>query len=778
MHFSLPNVATLVASAAALILSCCPFAGAAEPVAKDSYADRIRPLLEEYCGACHDPADSSSDVKFLTAATAEHVTRDAARWRIVAQQLRNRVMPPESELQPSEEERAEIAGWIEQHLVATACDCGESAPPVTTRRLNRDEYQNTVRDLIGLELDLANLFPTDGSGGEGFDNNGETLFLPPLVMERFLETAEQIVDEAIVTPPLRQHVGPDEMQPPLPQEQRERLLTGNQPASLTLRVFQTGDYAITANLTALGPTDSASAVALKIDGIQAHRFEKIATASSGESTELRTVVHLAAGVHRIAFQSVAATSEIRLGGVSIAEQQEPADEAKQRAHQRLLGRAADKAFPASNSKRRALANNILRDFARRAYRRPVTDDEIQTLVRLYDRGAERGEPFAQAIKLPIKAVLVSPHFLFRFESPPQGPELEPLPDTELAVRLSYFLWSSMPDEELFRAAEAGELSQPAELRRQVRRMLEDEKGTALPRDFVGQWLGTRDVGRRKIPDVNFFRPTYNSEMVADLRDEPTHAFQYLIREDRSVLELLDADYVFVNQQLAELYDLPEIQGEHFRRVDVEGGRRGGVLGMGSVHMLTSFSRRTSPVVRGGWILETLLGTHVPSPPADVPPLPGGDRETKGTSVRERLEEHRDNPSCASCHNMIDPLGFGMENFDVLGRWRSDEGGSKIDARGTLPDGTQFSGPQELKSVLMQQKDRFVWQISKKMLGYALGRSLTQGDDCVVRQLVDALEKNDYRTRTLIEQIVLSTPFRYHQSIDAVRTAAGENDHDR
>ncbi|MCA9055781.1 MAG: DUF1592 domain-containing protein, partial [Planctomycetaceae bacterium] len=350
---------------------------------------------------------------------------------------------------------------------------------------------------------------------------------------------------------------------------------------------------------------------------------------------------------------------------------------------------------------------------------------------------------------------------------------------ELATRLSYFLWSTMPDAELDRLADQGRLNAPEELQRQVDRMLDDPRAVAFCDQFVGQWLGTHEVGARVAPSTDTFKGEFTSELLLDLHDEPVYFFQRLLAVDGSLLELLDCDYAIVNKRLAEHYALDgdgkpakpmddswspaakRKDGGPFQLVSLPDDRRGGVLGMGAVHMLTSYPDRTSPVLRGGWVLETLLGVHVPSPPPDVPQLKRSKKEKK--SLREQLSQHRENPTCAACHNLMDPLGFALENFDVLGRWREVDGEATIDASAKLPSGEEFTGPAGLRHVLLARKRDFTRQVSRKLLGYALGRSLEDADDCTIERLTDTVEDRNYRVRTLIHAIVQSTPFRHRQA---------------
>jgi hypothetical protein len=416
------------------------------------------------------------------------------------------------------------------------------------------------------------------------------------------------------------------------------------------------------------------------------------------------------------------------------------------------------------------AEHVLRTFLPRAFRRAVTDEELQAYRDLFTT-IHRDEPaYAPALQSTLEAVLVSPHFLFLVEQTPTGPEPSPVNNYELASRLSYFLWGSMPDQELLELAAQGKLADEAQLTAQVLRMLGvgEERSTRQNREkvrdfsqnFVEQWLGTRALGREFKPDPSVAR-RYDSELEGGMKYEPVFFFQELLSENLSLLNLIDSDFTFANRRLARHYGIPGEFREQPRRTDLPADSpRGGVLGMAAVLAVSSYPHRTSPVLRGKWVLENVLGDPPPPPPPNVPELEEAKHgEQTPQTLRERLEQHRQNATCASCHNRIDPLGFGLENYDVLGRWRDETDGQPIDSKGTLPDGTEFAGPEELKQVLMRRKDQVMRNLTAKLLGYALGRGLTHEDYCTVDEIVAKLEADDYRAQTLILGIVHSIPFR-------------------
>jgi len=410
------------------------------------------------------------------------------------------------------------------------------------------------------------------------------------------------------------------------------------------------------------------------------------------------------------------------------------------------------------------ARTAIERFAPRAFRREAREGEVDQYFALFEEAQKAGEPFDQSVLFALRGVLVSPHFLFRIEEPNLSDQPRLVGSYEIASRLSYFLWASMPDEELMKAAADGTLNEPAALREQVARMLKDRKTRESVESFVEQWLGTRELGRNVNPDRKL-NHGYTNELEWALKQEPVVFFQHILAEDRPLLDLLDANYTFVDSKLARHYGFGmQNLKQQLVRVDLpEESHRGGLLGMAGVLTVSSLPHRTSPVLRGKWVRETLLGSPPPPPPPDVPPL--NEKQTAATpqSIRELLEQHRASAVCASCHNLIDPIGFGLENFDLLGRWRSEEGGKPFDARGELPDGTRFDGPQELKQVLRSRKDEFVRHLTTKLLGYALGRGLTVEDQCAIEEITNKVKESEYRSQTLIAEIVCSVPFRYRAS---------------
>jgi hypothetical protein len=713
----------------------------------EDFAKSIRPVLAQNCVPCHSSSTGKGPANFLKAQTAQDVDGDRGLWRNVAAQLRNRTMPPiASKL--TEEDRLRVASWIDTELRRTSCSAGDYAGAPAIRRLNRREYHNTIRDLLGVDFDAVALFPADGTGGAGFDTNGETLYVPQILTERYLEAAQQILDRVIVTPPLSRIFTPE----------THRIPAGDG-YSFTFAVYADGNYNVQVYLD---KQYYLSKLSLKVDGVAAGQLpinKPSAANNAGFPVVGRNQVRLARGEHTLSIAS--AEGAVPIYNVGIEQKPEPYAPEKRALHYRLLGLEPGEE-PLDSRKS---ARHVLASFVPRAFRRPVEPAEIDRFMALYDRSAQRGDPYEEAIKLALKGVLVFPDFLFRMEQRDPKPGIHPLGQYELASRLSYFLWSTAPDDQLNRLAAENRLQDPDVLAAQVDRMLDDPRSRAFSDTFAGQWLGTQDLGGRVVPLLTELQTYYTPEVAADLRTEPILLLDHIIGENRSLLELLNADYTFLTERLVKFYQLEgkvDVKGNQFQMVKWPDNRRGGVIEMGSVLAMNSHYKETSPVLRGAWALETILGTPVPPPPPNVPPL-DPDKKLKNMSVRQKLEQHRADPSCAACHKLMDPIGFALENFDWMGRWREKEAnGQALDTTGVLPSGDKFTGPVELRQVLLNHKDDFLRHISGKVLGYALGRSLQDGDSCTVQHLVDHLATDGYRARTLIRDVVLSVPFRNTQ----------------
>lgn len=637
-----------------VLAACGATAAAAEEDAaevarwQETFADKVRPLFEAKCLACHSSSESEGDFDLAAVLAVEEPAEQGMAWDRVAARVRLNEMPPPGSPGLSDPEKGLLHRWLDGRPGRNLCEELASDETqswyrgqVMSRRLTHAEYEGMIAALVGVDLDPARNLPPDGAGGEGFDTTGDTLFLSPIHLERYLAAADEVV-ETVLT---------DEM---------------------------------------------------------------------------------------------------------------PAAEAPERAGwERWVGVGFE---PTAANVRDRLAT-----FATVAWRRTVTDEELDRLAALADETAAFSEARPlDGLRQACKAVLVSPNFLYLVETV-QDSGIEPLAPRQLATRLAVFLWASLPDDELLRLADEGRLTDDDVLREQVRRMLLDPRSRSLAEAFGLQWLELGGFAQRVAADRSLF-PEVDDPLVADFREETIRVVHRVFTADASLLELIAADVTPLNARLAVHYGLPEperVGPDGWGVVPLADGRRGGVLTTAAVLATTSYPRRTSPVLRGQWVLGQLLGGRVPPPPPGVPPLPEPHEGEESQTLRQRLEAHRSNPSCATCHDRMDPLGFGLENYDPLGRWRTTDAGQPIDASGTLPSGAGFAGPEELKARLLDRRDEFIRHVSRKLLGFALGRQLDEFDQCVAKRTAERLAAADYRAGLLVEEIVLSHPFRfrYHKMED-------------
>ena len=711
-------------------------------IADEAYfQSQVLPAMENFCVDCHDPDDSDGDVMFLEVRNLAGLQRHRGAWRSAAVQLRNRTMPPpKKKNQPSAEERVELASWIDEHLRETACDGGQYAGRVRARRLNRSEYDRTIKDLFGIWMNFSESLPADGGAGEGFDNSGEALFLPPMLLERYLEAARKVTDRVIQSPRLVRKV------------EKEELIVAGDESVAVVSVYVQDSYRV--NIVGRADRGDPIEVGLSVDAVPVAKSK--ASVKEGRFT----------AAFDVRFDRGTRALAVNVPKGVIVESVECAQFQPKQLAGVDLGRHIDatglKPGVVPEDPRGLLEKRLTR-FLPRAFRRPVDDAEVKPYLALAERALERGDPYEEALKLALRAILVSADFLFRIEKEPPGDEpMFPIDDHALAVRLSYFLWSAPPDATLRKKADEGVLHQPAVLEAEMLRMLNDGRSRVFAKSFVGQWLGTKDVGGRKAPTAHDVDKKYTPDIAKDMRAEVVSFFDHLVRKNRSALELIDADYTFASRRLAEWYGFPgaeKLPKDKVVYVDLPDRRRGGVLGMGAVLAMTSQHKRTSAVLRGAWVFDTLIGEPVPPPPASVPALEKSKKD-KANSEREMLERHRDDDACRACHNIIDPIGFGLQHFDWVGRWRDTEGGKPVDAKGRLPTGESFDGSAELRQVLLEtQREAFLRNLTRKMLAYALGRSLNYRDDCTIETLTEQMAANDYRMRSLIRGVVMSTPFR-------------------
>jgi len=610
---------------------------------------------------------------------------------------------------------------------------------------------------------MTALFPEDGSGGEGFDTDGETLFIPPLMTEKYMDAAQQILNRVVITPTFNKAFSGADLLKSSPQI-KDGVISGDrgeikmgEELTGNFTVYADGPYSIA--LTLERSLESTVPVQVKIDGVDKGTNSSPRYTAKGATGQNRNVT-LTRGAHVISL--IPPKTPLGVISVAISQKAQPASAEKLALHYRLFGMNPGET-PLDSRK---AAQHLLAGFLKKAYRRPVEPGEVEPFLKLYDRSAERGDPYEERIKLALSGVLVSPKFLFRVEKANPVPGIHPLRDYEIATRLSYFLWSTMPDEELSSLADAGKLQDPKVLTAQVNRMLDDPRARVFADNFIGQWLGTKDLGGRVVPTLIDLQDFYTPEVAADLRQEPVLTFQYMMTENRPLLDFINADYSFLTDRLVKYYQLDDKVkgvGSEFQLVKWPDNRRGGVFGLGSVLAMTSHYKQSSPVLRGAWVLENILGVTVPPPPPDVPALEEAQKGHRDMTMRETMEMHRANPTCATCHRMIDPIGFGLENFDSMGRWRDTDKNKPVDASGVMPNGDKFNGPVELRQIILKRKDEFVRNVTQKVLGYALGRSLQDGDQCTVQKIMSAIEKDHYGTRTLIQEIVRSVPFRDSQT---------------
>jgi hypothetical protein len=848
---------------------------AATPASQwEDFHRKVQPFLAKHCYECHGDENAENGFRLDVISDAASLDEGGKSLEMALKNLSIHKMPPKTEPQPEEAERAKIVGWLKTYLA------GDPTGPinpgrVTLRRLNRAEYNNTIRDLLAIDIRPADVFPVDDAG-YGFDNNGDVLSLAPVLMEKYLTAAGLAVDKAIhcdpiVPPPLKRWdasivdgsvpkgdpmavasvtpPGAPEPPPGVPPRRTMplgRLFKFNGEIYADYELPADGDYVL--RVRAYGTQGSANrqrpSVAFAIDGAPVQKPITIKEDQRNTSVYALEKTSLTGGKHRISIALVNGSTPEEAAEFArstpppkikteaeIAAEEAAALAAENAAEAAALAAAskppaADGAAPAAGagrgragaarggvagragagarggggppappkptlgviyfevegplaatpdrmpeSYRRVMvaqpsaivskpqaADKILRTFATRAYRRPVQNDELADLMTLWTKADSDGRPFDQSIDVALQAVLASPAFLFRMELEPQPGEaggVHTLNEYELATRLSYFLWSSMPDDELFALADKGKLR--ANLTAQVRRMLKDPKSSALVENFAGQWLQLRAM-QNVTPDTTRF-PDFDPALREAMTQETERFFNAIVQENRSVLDFIDADFTYVNARLAKHYGMTGITGDDFQRVSLTGQARGGIITQASILTITSYPGRTSPVQRGKWVLENLLDAAPPPPPPNVPALAEGKTAELTGTLRQRMEQHRANPSCAACHEQMDGIGFALENFDATGAWRTQDGTEKIDAAGTLPGGRSFNGPVELRRIIKSQSDEFVSCLANKMMTFALGRGLETYDHRATDAITTAMKKNGYQFSTLIEEIVRSDAFQ-------------------
>jgi mono/diheme cytochrome c family protein len=786
-----------------------------------------RALVSTYCVSCHNGKVKAGNLQ-LDAVIAGDLAAHHEAWEKVALKLRAHQMPPIGSRQPDASTHAAALSSLEGALDRLGATQPNPGRTDTFRRLNRTEYRNAIRDLLALDIDPASLLPSD-SASYGFDNV-TVGNLSPTLLESYVSAAEKISQLAVGRPGLSVGGATVRIKPDITQEGHiEGLPLGTRGGALVSHVFPVnGEYEVTIRLARdrnehieglLEPHD----IELLVDGERQRLFTiepisltgvSAADAPSHETLDnhLKVRLPITAGPHTLGVTFPKKPSLIletarqpyeahfnyyrhprlqpAVYEISIVGPYNAAGAGDTPSRRRVftcspsgLPSEAARGVGAPQAQRGAgaegppalkedsCAKKILSTLMRRAYRRPVTDADVQKPFELYST-VKAEEGFDAGIEMGLSAVLTSPEFLFRIERDPSfakategrpgEPRIYVLSDLELATRLSFFLWSSIPDDELIDLAARRELSKPAVLEKQVTRMLADPRSESLVTNFAAQWLHLRNLDAIT-PDMRLF-PDFDDNLRQAFRQETEMLVESVIRENRSALDLLRANYTFVNERLAKHYGIPNVYGSRFRRVEFgEGAQRGGLLRQGSILLVTSYPTRTSPVIRGKWVLDNVLGVPPPPPPANVPALDDVKTVKRNAPIRERLAEHRKNPTCAGCHRLTDPVGFALENYDAVGRWRTMEAGEPIDASGTMYDGTAFRGVAGLQKAILQRPEMFVTTLSEKLLTFAIGRGVAYYDAPALRKIVRDTSAQDYRFSSIVMGIVNSTPFRMRKA---------------
>ena len=740
-------------------------------------------VLNQYCVFCHNEGLPTAGV-LLDKGDVDHPADNRELWEKALHELRTREMPPASMPGPDDPTYDSLIAYLE-----TALDQAAEARPNPGRqgvhRLNRFQYGNAIRDLIALEIDSALLFPADDSG-YGFDNIGDVLTVSPLLLEKYLSAAAKISRLAVGDPSMSPTSTEYEVPHNRVQIERETddFPLGSRGGIAVRHYFPLdAEYLIKVRLQRyksgriLGISEQRQ-LDVRLDGARVKLFTVGGQGEDGDENDgdsesdgalddlLEVRLFVTAGPHLIAATFVKDTVKPEgvlgaarppaffegVGNLSIAGPYAAKSPGNTPSRRKIFV-----CYPSGLEDEEACAVEIITTLARRAYRRPINKEEIPALLIPYKAARDPGS-FEEGIRMALQRVLVSPNFLFRIELDPEGAtsgSAYRVNDVELASRLSFFLWSSIPDDELLNLAERGMLKEPEVLRQQVGRMLADPRANTLVSNFVGQWLYLRNI-ETVLPDPAVF-PDFDENLRVALGKETELFFQSMLREDRSILDLLRADYTFLNERLARHYGIPGIYGAEFRRVTLTNEERKGLLGQGSVLTVTSYPNRTSPTLRGKWLLENILGSPPSPPPPDVPSLKE-DEDLSLLTMRERMELHQASPACSSCHSRMDPLGFALESFDGLGRWRAD-----VDSSGVLPDGTRVDGPVGLRNVLLSKKDQVVMTATERLLTYALGRGVEAFDMPAVRKIARDAASSDYRWSSLFTGVVESTPFQMRRA---------------
>jgi hypothetical protein len=811
MKRALVSAALVWASAAALLAQSATSATPQSP-SPSAVRGQHRAWLNQYCVGCHNSRTASPphDPVDLESASLDDLLPHAATWERVLRKLSVRAMPPQDMPRPKESEYAAFTSWLAGSL--DRAWQGRSSPGrYVVHRLNRAEYRNAIRDLLALDVEVTELLPSDGANF-GFDNIAASLNTSPLLLEGYLVAAQRISAQAVGDPDVTLGATEYSISREFTQSGHiDGLPLGTRGGTVVRHVFPAdGEYELFGRLvrgveegyagvegndlphTFVITVDGAEVYSAQIGGLKDHEVQ------ARDMNEARTLVdarmtgrvRVTAGQHDVGFTwrerpslpqdvwqpSLRDSQEVHMIG-GLPRLQTVGVEGPYRVTGVSATPSRDRIFvcePQAALEELACATRILTSLARRAYRRPVTAADVEAPIAFYKQAREGGGNFDAGVRAGVARILASPLFLYRIERDPAGlpaGAAHAVSDVELASRLSFFLWSSVPDESLLNLATTGRLREPGVLEAQVRRMIADERADALVSNFAGQWLQLRNLEAKVVPDLLMF-PDFDDNTREAFRRETELLFAYILRQNRSALELMNADYTFVNERLARHYGIPGVYGERFRQVKLTDPNRRGLLGHGSILALTSVATRTSPVFRGKYVLSTFLNTPPPPPPPSVPTLEESNRgaTTAAKTVREQLEVHRRNAACASCHRIIDPPGFALENFNSVGQWRDAAAdGAPIDAAGMLADGASVDGPAALRDAILSRPDPFVTTLTERMLTYALGRGLEPSDMPVVRGIVKKAAQSEYRLASVVIGIVESRPFQMRATLEPAET---------
>lgn len=746
-----------------------------------SFSRDVLAFGKKYCFGCHQGDTPSAGVSLAEYKTEADILKARNLWEKAASTVGSKHMPPVGMPAPTDAERTAFVNYLQSSI--SQADCAIKTPGrVTLRRLNRAEYNNTVRDLLGIPSRPADDFPSDDVG-YGFDNIGDVLSISPLLLEKYLGAARKVARAAMYAPedkvgaqPVRFAAsqlsgdgGPDgnghilfsngscgaEYNFPGPGTYMLRVVAYQQQAGpdAAKMSFMVGDKSLR-EIQVRARESNPTLYEFKYEAEKAGK-QRVAVSFNNDYYNPDSTDPKIKGDRNLIIQSL----EVVPKAVSIADPTEfPAFQQQSNRFQPVPGPdgvVTEKAMDDSTRK-------FLASFLPRAFRRPTTKAEIERYAQLAARVRKAGNSFEKSWQVAVQATLVSPHFLFMVEpTPPPGQKQRPLNDYELATRLSYFIWSSAPDNRLYSLAAKGKLRDPNVLSAEAKRMLNDPRAKALADNFAGQWLNLRKLSLVS-PDPQKF-PNFNEGLRSAMKTETDMFFMNVVKEDRPILDFLSADYTFLNEPLAKHYGNTEIKGDQFRKVKLGGNQRGGLLTQASILTITSNPTRTSPVKRGKWVMENILGTPPPPPPPNVPELPDDKKEALTGTLRQRLEQHRSNPACASCHKGMDNIGFGLETFDAIGAWRTMDGDTKVDTSATMPDGKSFDGPAGLRNYMIGQKGQFARAFTEKVLTYGLGRGVEPFDRCNLDGMAQSVAKSGYKFSAVVAAVVTSEPFRFRAS---------------